>query len=560
MGSKRILQIIIIVLGILLLNHPLAQAAPKVYVEVILDASGSMAGKVEGRRKMDVAKEVVNDIISNVFGEERDDLKFALRIYGHRSPKAKKDCKDSNLEYPFGKLDANRLKTLLDKVQPVGYTPIAYSLTQAAKDFPQQDKNLRRITILLTDGIESCADSPCRAAKKLMDAQAFTSIHVIGFGLKKESMALLECITKSSGGRLLGAKNSRELKKTFRQVVSEAVNAGFNITVTVNDKPTAEATITIIPSGSDRPIRTRASDLDGKEIIYAPPGVYDIAVREHTVESVQRIEGVTGKVGETVKHTFNFLRGGLQVKVNVDSQPTTEADIYVFKKGNKNPIRSRQTNIKGQELIYLPIGEFDVQVVERTTKEEQWWKGVNVRPGDLLKHKFDFFRAGFQIKATINNEITAEARFDIFPKGQNNPLHQVQAQIKQPQIIYLPAGTYGIKATAFPVQEVSYSKQITIEAGKIQPIDFNFLASGFLVEVLLNGEYTGDANIEIYQAGKSHPIKKSRSSFLKKTQFILPAGTYDLRALNFTPRQEQWRKGIVVEKGQLSEERFEFTK
>lgn len=449
------------------------QTKPRVYVEVILDASGSMAGKVEGRRKMDIAKEVVEGIISEVFGEEREDLAFALRIYGHRSSKAKKDCQDSTLEYPFNKLDRGRLKNILSQVKPLGYTPIAYSLTQAAKDFPQ-DRNLRRIIILLTDGIESCEDSPCQAAQRLMQAGAFTSIHVIGFGITPESMSLLECITQASGGMLIGAQNASELKKAFEQTVSEAVNAGFRARVTVNGNPTSEATIMLYPSGANVPVRMRSADLAGEQVIYAPPGIYDLAVREHTTETMQWVRGITGEVGEIVEQSFNFLRGG------------------------------------------------------------------------------------FQLKATINGELTTEARFDIYRQGEKIPRRKVQAKLMQPQIVYIPPGTYDIKTIAFEAQDVRWMRGVAAEAGETQSLEANFQLSGFLVGVTLNGEYTGNARIEVYHEGESQPLRNVRAGFQGKVRIVLPPGRYDLRVFDFISKQDIWHRGISLNKGQIIEQNFDF--
>ncbi len=534
-----------------------AQETPKVYVELILDASGSMAGKVEGRPKMQIAKEVVEGIISEAFVADRQELKFALRVYGHHSSKKKKDCTDSTLEYPFGQVNITRLKEILSRIKPLGYTPIAYSLTQAALDFPPAQKQ-RRIAILITDGIETCEDSPCQAAQKLMQAGAFTTIHVIGFGLTQESMSLLKCITQASGGMLMGANNALELKEAFKQTVSEAVDAGFRVKVTVNDAPTSEATIRLYPSGSTTPIRTRPTDLAGKQVIYTPPGLYDLEVREHSTDSVQWARGLSGEVGQVVEKNFNFLRGALQAKVTVNKEPTVEADIYVYRSGTRELIRKRQAELGGKAVIYLPLGSLDIQVVERTTESEQWWRNVKVKQGDSLERQFDFLRAGFKLRATVNGALSIESRFDLYRQGEKTPRRKVQAQVKQPQIIYIPPGIYNIETLSFAVQQVKWSRGITVGAGEIYPLEINFSPAGFLVGVTLNGEPTGSARIEAYQRGESQPYKQTRASFKEQTQLVLPVGEYDLRVQEFYTRQEKWHRGLYITEGQMLELRFDF--
>jgi hypothetical protein len=566
----RFIVVFLPLLGVLLNPWPaiaqrtLVQEKPKTYVEVILDASGSMYGKVDGRLKIDIAREVIESIISEVFVTERDDLEFALRVYGHRSPKKNRDCHDSTLEYPLGRVDMEYLKKILSQIKPLGYTPIAYSLEQAAQDLPQegtpQEGKPRRVVILVTDGIESCKDSPCQAAKELMEAGAFTSIHVIGFGMTQESMSLLECITQASGGMLLDAQNTLELKETFKQAVSEAVDAGFRVQVNVNEKPSSEATVMLYPSGSSTPIRMRPVDPEGQQIIYAPPGIYDLAVREHTTEIVQWVRNISGEVGEVVEQSFNFFSGGLRANVTVNEEPTVEADIYVYRSGENQFIRKRQVGINGENIICLPVGTFDIRVVERTTETGQWLRGVQVGQGELLEHQFNFMRAGFQVQAKINGELTAEARFELYPHGEDKPRRIVQAQVEQPQIIYIPPGTYDIKTLAFNVQGVKWAREITLEAGDVHPLEFDFPLSGLLLGVTLDGEYTGNARIEAYPAGESQPLKKTRASFKGELQLILPAGEYDLRVVDFATRQEKWHRGISLAEGQILKQHFEFTR
>ena len=56
-----------------------AVAAPP-QIELILDASGSMKRKLQGRMMIDIAKDAMVQIIEGL----PDDLQVALRVYGHR--------------------------------------------------------------------------------------------------------------------------------------------------------------------------------------------------------------------------------------------------------------------------------------------------------------------------------------------------------------------------------------------------------------------------------------------------------------------------------------------
>ena len=80
---------------------------------------------------------------------------FWLWIFFKTFNRKLQNCRDTRLEEPFARNNHDRIIEKLNDVRPKGTTPIAYSLQQAAKDFPEND-NYRNIVIIITDGIESC--------------------------------------------------------------------------------------------------------------------------------------------------------------------------------------------------------------------------------------------------------------------------------------------------------------------------------------------------------------------------------------------------------------------
>ncbi|MFN0276516.1 MAG: vWA domain-containing protein, partial [Chitinophagales bacterium] len=119
------------------------------HILILLDGSGSMLEKWKGTTKWETAKKLISQTIDSI---ERSDpnVEIGLRVFGHQSPDAAKDCKDSKLEVPIGKTNATAIKTKLKEIEPKGNTPIAYSLFLAAGDFTKQGA-LNSI-ILITDG------------------------------------------------------------------------------------------------------------------------------------------------------------------------------------------------------------------------------------------------------------------------------------------------------------------------------------------------------------------------------------------------------------------------
>jgi len=215
-------------------------------VEIVVDASRSMWGQMDGQAKMAVTKDILQDASTWL----PDDLNLALRAYGNSSPSDANDCADSTLLVPFGQPTRQPIRDAITNLRPLGQTPIAYALNQAATDFSGLASE--RTLVLVTDGIESCGGDPVAAARALRD-QGIT-IHLIGFGMdnaKDEDTASLQAIAAASGGRYLTASSAAELKEAL------AVTVGTRFRVFKDDDVVAAGTLgarspLLLPQGDYR--------------------------------------------------------------------------------------------------------------------------------------------------------------------------------------------------------------------------------------------------------------------------------------------------------------------
>jgi hypothetical protein len=176
-------------------------------VEIVVDASRSMWGRMHGEPKMSVAKEILWDV-SHWFPE---DLDLALRAYGSTSPSESANCADSALLVPFANENRGPIRAAIEGLRPLGQTPIAYALNQASRDFGTRTDD--RAVVLVTDGIESCGGDPVQAARELRDQGII--VHVIGFGLMPPMKTRRACSpsrTRRVAGMSLPAvpRNSRQ--------------------------------------------------------------------------------------------------------------------------------------------------------------------------------------------------------------------------------------------------------------------------------------------------------------------------------------------------------------
>ena len=232
-------------------------------VEIVVDASRSMWGRMDGEPKMVVAKNILMDVADWI----PEDLDLALRAYGSTSPSDDGNCYDSTLLVPFGEQNRWAIREAIDGLRPLGQTPIAFALNQAANDFGNQQDD--RVLVLVTDGIESCGGDPVQAARDLREQNIV--VHIIGFGFGNaadEDAASLQAIADASGGRYVAATSAEELKEALAQTVGTSfrVFKGNNV-VAIGSLGSAEP---LFLPGGDYRVELDTSPLRVMQIILTP--------------------------------------------------------------------------------------------------------------------------------------------------------------------------------------------------------------------------------------------------------------------------------------------------
>lgn len=183
----------------------------------ILDASGSMNQIIQGKTKLNTAKEVLTGLL----GDLPSTTKVGLMVYGNSPKQDKKGCEAINLSVPISKLDEMIIKKQLNLIQANGKTPIAASLEKGAEAI----KGLggKKTIVLISDGEETCGGDPIKVAEKIKKELGIdVVIHVVGFDVKDEERAQLASIARAGGGTYYPANNAQELKTSLIQIKEEA--------------------------------------------------------------------------------------------------------------------------------------------------------------------------------------------------------------------------------------------------------------------------------------------------------------------------------------------------
>ena len=199
------------------------EEAPEGALLLIMDASGSMNDEgSDGEPLIDGAKAALHGVVDSL----PDGLHTGLRVFGHRYPNTDKTngCKDTELIAPVAPLDREALGDAIDSYNAKGFTPIGYSLQQAANDLPPEGA---RTIILVSDGDDTCAPpDPCQAVQDLKDDGIEVVIHTVGFALGDNQAARdqLTCIAETGGGQFYDVEDADDLATTLEDVSEDETN------------------------------------------------------------------------------------------------------------------------------------------------------------------------------------------------------------------------------------------------------------------------------------------------------------------------------------------------
>lgn len=183
-------------------------------VEVILDASGSMLQKQDGKRRIDIAKDTLKSLVTETIPEKTP---FALRVFGHKDAGS---CR-TDLEVPLTALDPAAMVSVIGKIEAknLAKTPIAASLTAVASDLSEVPGE--RIVILLTDGEETCDGDPALAIRKLRAGGTNVRVNIVGYAIEDEGLRqTFESWAILGKGRYLNAPTAEELAKAMKRVLA----------------------------------------------------------------------------------------------------------------------------------------------------------------------------------------------------------------------------------------------------------------------------------------------------------------------------------------------------
>jgi hypothetical protein len=207
-------------------------------VAVVLDASGSMLQRLDGERRIDIAKAALTELVRDVLP---GDVGFAFRVFGHKEA----DSCRTDLEIPPGPLDraAAIAKIASITAMNLAKTPIGESLRLAAADIANRPRP--HLLILVTDGEETCDGDAAAVIRELVARGEDVRVNIVGFAI--DELMLQETFAewaRLGNGAYFNASDAAELAASLRGTIEvpfevQDARGAVVATGTVNGPPVA---------------------------------------------------------------------------------------------------------------------------------------------------------------------------------------------------------------------------------------------------------------------------------------------------------------------------------
>jgi Ca-activated chloride channel homolog len=546
---------------------------------LVLDSSGSMAGKIAGERKIDIARSAVADLLKSL----QPGTELGVMAYGHRR---KNDCSDIQTLTEVGKPDGNRIMAAVNALRPVGKTPLGASVLQAAKKLNFTEE--KATVILVSDGKENCKSDPCALGAALKKQGIDFKAHVIGFNVRRDEEAGLRCLARNTGGLYVTAKDAPALKKALKVTVKQAAvapppkpekpkaMAGFKVRVLVKEGgPEVKEQLGITLFGPPQGLagkRKKVASAWRKQSGYIFKGVkagkYLMTVMladhrhiKHTSEVVlqenaAQTADINLNIGQ-VRFDYSLSEGGKPLTWQAGwTVLSPKADLQ----GKHKKIADFWRKPSGS-VFWLPAGKWRIDGLLADARYMRISNMIEVTPGSAERHIFNFNGGFVRFDAKLSEEGGAYKGglgWNVFgkPKGLEGKRPKIADfwRKKSGSIFILPTGKWDLFGQLADHRHVQLNTKITVTPGSEELHVFNFKAGTIRFDITVNGQANNDQiglNVLSDKVDLAGKRKKIVSYWRKKSGHIaiLPEGKYVLEGMLADLRNVKGKADLSVTAG-----------
>lgn len=209
----------------------LGPRVPPTRVIVMIDGSGSMAGTMGGRTKLELAREAALGFIDGLPAS----VQTSLLVFGQQGDNSQagkaRSCSAIDVLAPMS-TDRGGLRTALGQVRAVGWTPLAAGLERAEALLSASATPGEQVIYVVSDGEETCGGDPVAVARRINGGRTRAIVNVIGFNLPSGEAAKLGAVAAAGGGGFVNlstraelARYTAEVKESIRQTDNEVAHS-----------------------------------------------------------------------------------------------------------------------------------------------------------------------------------------------------------------------------------------------------------------------------------------------------------------------------------------------
>ncbi|TPI14266.1 MULTISPECIES: VWA domain-containing protein [unclassified Mesorhizobium] len=519
-------------------------------VIIILDASGSMWAQIDGKPKLEIARESLRTVLQSVPADDE----IGFMAYGHRT---KGSCDDIELIVPPQAGSASAISSAADSMKFLGKTPLTAAVKQAAGALKYTED--KATVVLITDGLETCGGDPCALGKELKESGVDFTADVVGFGLTADEGKKIACLAENTGGKYIQASDEKALQEALVETVAAPAPAPEPAPAPA---PTAaEIDYNLVPKaplkeGGEAPksdvyfeiFKDDAKGVGGEHVDYGYNTVkFHLAAGNYIVVATSGAARAEQKVSLTADKAAEPALNLNAAEISIHARPAPGADIdrgaqisiaYPGGTSDANFGEVRYVVPTGETKVSVRLGAGEASETMQLVAGQVVDKDMIVGVGKAKANAF-YTQGGEKTGADVSWKVYKAA------KKLDGTRDQVTYAYGPDSQFDLPPGDY---VMGVDVQAVSTEQPFSVTVGQMTDVNVTLNAGVVAVDA------PGADGFKIFEAKKNIQGERKQATYAygEKMQTTLAAGDYVL-VTNFTTDKADKETPFTIKAGERNE-------
>ncbi|MBW8909184.1 MAG: VWA domain-containing protein [Mesorhizobium sp.] len=523
-------------------------------VIIILDASGSMWAQIDGKPKLEIARESLRTVLQSVPADDE----IGFMAYGHRT---KGSCDDIELIVPPQAGSASAITAAADSMKFLGKTPLTAAVKQAAEALKYTED--KATVVLITDGLETCGGDPCALGKELKASGVDFTADVVGFGLTADEGKQIACLADNTGGKYIQASDEKALQQALVETVAAPAPAPAPAPepAPAPAPKAAEVDYNLLPqaflkAGGEVPkvdvyyevFRDDAKGVGGDHVDYGYNGIkFHVPAGNYIVVASSGGAKTEQKISLTADRTTELALDLNAAEISIHARPAPGAEVdrnaqisiaYPGGTSDANYGEVKFVVPTGETKVTVKLGAGEVSETMQLAAGQVVDKDMIVGVGKAKANAF-YTQGGEKASTDVGWKVYKAA------KKLDGTRDQVTYAYGPDSQFDLPPGDY---VMGVDVQAVSTEQPFSVKVGQMTDVNVTLNAG------VLSVDAPGADGFKIFEAKKNIQGERKQVTYAygEKMQTTLAAGDYVL-VTNFTSDKADKETPFTIKAGERNE-------